>query len=104
MNQSPIWPTIRSSLRSGAAIRNWTAAKGHYGEDFVVKDVTTGYVVVAAPGAKSEQRVPQEDFEAVHRVWPQYCAGAVQRQQLRDKTRFSKYVISILHHLSRQDY
>jgi hypothetical protein len=95
-----IWPVIRANLKQGTLIRNWTAAKGNFGEDFAVTAVTDGYVVVEAPGATTEQRVPRADFEAVHKVWDQYCAASIQRHRLRDTTRFSKYVISILHHVA----
>ena len=35
--------------------------------------------------------------------WDDYCAGECPRHRLRDMTRFSKYVISILHHVLEGD-
>jgi hypothetical protein len=55
---------------------------------------------VNSPRAQNEQVVPKEDFEKVHAVWEHYCAGKVQRQEIRDCTWFSKYIISILHHIA----
>lgn len=56
-------------------------------------------VVVDTPGATNLQRVPREDFAAVWAHRDDYCAGELPRHRLRDMTRFSKYVISILHHV-----
>ena len=56
-------------------------------------------VMVDTPGARNLQRVPKEDFAAVWGHWNDYCAGRFPRHRLRDMTRFSKYVISILHHV-----
>ena len=50
-------------------------------------------------GAMNLQRVRREDFAAVLAHWEDYCAGECPRHRLRDMTRFSKYVISILHHV-----
>ena len=46
---------------------------------------------------------PREDFAAVWAHWDDYCAGEFPRHRLRDMTRFSKYVISILHHVLEGD-
>jgi hypothetical protein len=101
MSNADLWKTVTEHLTSGATVRNWTAAKGYFGEDFVVKSIEPDHLVVAAPGAENEQHVPRKDFELVDKVWGGYCSGAVKRQQLRDMTRFSKYVVSILHQVSK---
>jgi hypothetical protein len=99
MPSADIWRTVTESVAPGDTIRNWTAAKGYLGDDFVVKSISSGHIVIEAPGAENEQRVAKKDFDLVYGVWGGYCSGAVQRQQLRDATRFSKYVVSILHHV-----
>ena len=93
------WTRIRSDLAAGDTIRNWTQHGGYLGDEFTVRAVEARAVVVDTPGATNLQRVPREDFAAVWAHWDDYCAGEFPRHRLRDMTRFSKYVISILHHV-----
>jgi hypothetical protein len=93
------WNSIQNSLDPGAQVKNWTAAKGYLGDVFTIVQVSPAHVVVSSPEAKNQQSVPKQDFQKLHGVWPGYCAGSVQRQEIRDMTRFSKYIISILHHI-----
>jgi hypothetical protein len=96
------WDVVQTGLAPGTAIPNWTAANGLLGDDFTVRDVTAGHVQVDTPGAKNDQIIPRADFEMVYDVWGPYCGGQVPRHEIRDMTRFSKYVISILHWLEGQ--
>jgi hypothetical protein len=43
------------------------------------------------------QTVPRADFEAVYELWDDYTCGATARSIFTPVTRYSKYVISILH-------
>ena len=52
--------------------------------------------------AKNIQKVPSADFETVYNLWQRYRNGQVTRPEIRDATRFSKYVISILYWLQAQ--
>ena len=58
---------------------------------------------VDSPGADNIQRIPEEDFAGVYEHWDAYNGGAFPRHRLRDMTRFSTYVISILHHVLNGD-
>lgn len=93
------WNAIQAGLATGTKIRNWTAANGYLGDTVTISDVSSGRVVVSPPAADSEQSVSKKEFEKVHAVWAGYCSGVVQRHKIRDMTRFSKYIISILHHI-----
>jgi hypothetical protein len=86
-------------LAAGTTIPNWTAAKGFLGDAFTVTAVALGHVEVDTPGAQNVQTVPIAAFETVYNVWQPYCCGRVSRPEIRDATRFSKYVISTLHWL-----
>lgn len=101
MTFAETWAAIQTNLASGAEIKNWTAAKGYLGDSFTISRVSSNCIVVSSPGAENEQSVPKRDFEILHAVWLPYCAGSVQRQEVRDKTRFSKYIISILRHVEK---
>lgn len=98
MNFNQIWQKIQNELYPGLKVRNWTAFRGYLGEDFLVKDVGQNLVNVEAPGAQMVQSIPRADFEYVFEKWNAYCAHKVQRQEIRNNTRYSKYVISILKH------
>ena len=91
-----VWQTVRNDLRPGSIIPNWTALHGYIGEPFTIRAVSPSYLEIDAPGAKHLQRVSRQDFERVFAVWPKYHAGEILRVELRDLSRFSKYVISIL--------
>jgi len=53
--------------------------------------------VLVYPEDGSLQRIPKEDFRIVYDVWEQYLAREVRRYEIRDKTRFSSHIISIIH-------
>ncbi len=92
-----LWKTLNSRLKAGTAVPNWTAAKGLLGDSFTVVGVGQNYVDVGSPNAKGTQRIPVADFEQVHKLWAQYIGKRIDRSYIRDMTRFSKYIISILH-------
>jgi len=96
------WSALQGRLAASTTIPNWTAANGFLGDSFTVTRITTGHVEVSTPGAQTIQTVPVADFQTVYGVWQRYCQGRVSRPQIRDATRFSKYVISILHWLEGQ--
>jgi len=89
---------IISHLKENEVIRNWTQQRGYIGDPFVVVGVSD-FAIIVKPLNAQEQRIPKGDFEHVISVWRGYLKGNVQRQEIRDNTRFSKYIISILHHI-----
>ncbi len=96
------WKQLQSSLQPGASVSNWTADKGYLGDAFTITAISIDHVAVDSPGAQNTQLIPKKDFKVVHDLWSAYCQGSVQRHKIRDQTRFSKYIISILHHLERR--
>lgn len=99
MDFEELWQRLQRELRSGTVVSNWTAYQGDLGDSFTVVAVRDDRVAVESPGAKNIQMVPRRHFEAVYEVWRGYLAGRIPRYALRDLTRFSKYIISIIHHL-----
>ena len=61
-------------------------------------------IVIDAPHAKLRESIPKADFQTVWLIWPRYSSGQVQRQIFTDITRYSKYIISILHWLDEKKY
>jgi hypothetical protein len=54
------------------------------------------FIEVEVLGAKNLQRIPMGDFEKVYRIWHGYLNGTTKRSTIRERSRYSKYVISIL--------
>lgn len=96
------WRDLQASLNVGAVVRNWTSNKGYLGDEFKIISVAEDWVEVYSPNAKNTLRVKKGDFEVVYQNWNAYCSGRLQRQELRDLTRFSKYAMSIIKHLENR--
>ncbi|MBA4421302.1 MAG: hypothetical protein C0391_09155 [Anaerolinea sp.] len=93
------WDTLQKKLKPGINIRNWTILKGYLGDSFQLSHVDQNEIVIQSPKAKSLQRISRDEFEKIAEIWPAYKAGCVQRQQIREMTFHSKYILSILHWL-----
>lgn len=99
MNFPETWLRIRSALVPGSKIRNWTAAKGYLGDEFLIVRIEPNHLDVNSPNAETIQRVAKRDFEYMFVNWQDYCAGRLNRQALVAHTRVSKYTMSILKHI-----
>ncbi len=95
----PIWQELITRLKPGMIIRNWTALKGYLGDTIRVAEVKDIEIVIQAPKAKNLQHISREEFGKVWEVWRAYKSGRFQRQNIREMTFYSKYIISILHWL-----
>lgn len=101
MTLEEMWNELKGRIAPDSQIQTWTADKG-YGEDkFIVVAVKGGFVHVVSPGEERAQKIPDQDFVAVLGLWNDYVDGKIKREQIHDRTRFSKYVVSILHALER---
>jgi hypothetical protein len=89
---------LRFTLHVNEEIKNWTKLKGEFGENFVISDINPNYIVVMAPSAQMPQIIPRKDFDAILPYWEDYCQGIFKRSDFLKITRYSKYIISILHH------
>ncbi len=94
-----IWNALQTQLTPGTFIRNWTVQNGFLGDEFTIVSVSQNYIEVDAPGTQNIQKIPKRDFQIVYNLWDDYRSGKVRRYEIRDQTRFSKYIISILHWL-----
>jgi hypothetical protein len=92
-----VWNYLQKNLTVGTTIKNWTAFRGYLGDTMTVVGIRKNYIDIDTSNAGSLQVVPKGDFEQVWKVWLDYKNKKVRRYELRDMTRFSKYIISILH-------
>ena len=94
-----VWDRIQRTIAPGDTIKNWSRHSGYRGNDFTIQGVGARFVEIDSPGAENIQHIPRVDFARVHEHWDAYIAGVFARNKLRDITRFSTYVISVLHHV-----
>ena len=102
MTFADTWAAFQLRLQADATIQNWTFHSGAVGESFVIEAVGQNVIVVNAPGATTPQSVRRADFESVYELWDDYVRRATPRSAFTPLTRYSKYVISILHWLQGQ--
>jgi hypothetical protein len=102
MGFSQAWDALHGKLTVGLVIKNWTRDKGFIGDDFDVIEVAQDRIEVGSPNATNIQRVPRADFQLIYADWTNYRDGVTSRSELRDRTRFSKYIISIWHWLESE--
>ena len=96
MRFGDFWNKLQTQLYPGRTIRNWTAANGYLGDEFIVSSVSMTGIKIESPNAKNIQNIAKNELEIMFNNWGDYCSGQLQRQQFRDLTRFSKYTISII--------
>lgn len=89
------WRSLQAELAPGQMVDNWSANRGDLGDSFTVVSVTPRGVKVDTPGAQMIQSISVAQFEKVYDLWPSYRVGSTPRHEVRDVTRFSKYIISI---------
>ena len=92
-----VWNKIRECLQNKDIVKYWSRSGRTIRDSFIIKEVGPNYVIVIAEGTGTPQLIPKRDFLKVYEVWEGYLRGRVKRYQLRDMTRFSSYIISILH-------
>jgi hypothetical protein len=97
-----VWGSLRVNLRGGTVIPNWTVKHGPLGDDFKIVDVADDVVIIDAPRATKAQQIPRANFEEVYNRWDDYRRGALPRSFFTPVTRYSKYIISIMHWLEGQ--
>jgi hypothetical protein len=92
------WEKLTKRLSKEQNIRNWTADKGYLGKgDFEAVWRGGRYIECDAPDANTIQKVSIKDFQVMYEYWKVYTIGNMRRADLRDKSRFTKYTMSIIH-------
>lgn len=95
MSFTSAWRILRMTLTPNTKIRNWSRLKGYLAGSFTIVDVRESDIHIRAGSSMTNQRIPKEDFEAVHQLWADYRMRRAQRQDIRDVTRYSTYILSI---------
>jgi len=96
MRFDEFWKKLTTVLRDKRLIRNWTRDSGYLGKGDFYAVYRGGNVIICILESGSVLRVPKEDFELLFNHWEDYIKGRYPRHLLRNKSRFTKYTISIL--------
>ncbi len=98
-----VWSWLQGNLKSGQAVKNWTASGKYLGDTMKIVGVRSGYIEVNPPNAACTQMVPKKDFMKVWEVWSDYKSGKLPRSAIGEKIRYTKYIISILHWYEQEE-
>ena len=66
-------------------IKNWTAMRGYYGEDFTAKVTleSTARIILCTTLQGSQSRASMDDFHIVYKHWEGYLSETIQRNKFR---------------------
>ena len=81
-------------------VKNWTFKKKYYGDDFSAQINSDNQIVCITPNG-SVNRANKSDFEWVYDNLKEYLSGRIQRKYLTEKSRVTKYTISITRQLMK---
>jgi hypothetical protein len=98
-NFAEFWKELTMKLKEKIQIRNWTAYNDFIGDDFYAYyDDKRDIIIAELPSDDAMlQSIPKDEFAFMYEHWQDYVSGNIKRSELRNESRFSKYVISILH-------
>jgi hypothetical protein len=94
------WKGLLKELATPKKIKNWTAKKGHFGENFtaqVTSNPTTGGIILCTTVKGSENNASMEDFHMIYKNWEGYLSGRIPRKEFSKRSFVTKYTISIIH-------
>jgi hypothetical protein len=94
-----VWESFREKVWPGFKFTTWSAFSGYLGNTFQIYKISDNSIIVQSPSAKNLQIVPKKDFFNISIDWNEYKLGNIPRYEFRDRTRYSTYIISILHWL-----
>ena len=87
-----VWSTL-TSLRSGKKIEEHNASGR--GESTTIVSVEEDAITVAPPRAKGFVCIPKADFEIIWRYWSDFKAQKITRTELREQSRYSRYILTL---------
>ena len=90
------WKRLLEKLRNPTLIKNWTVYSGYIGEDFFARKHSEFVIECILPTGNTLY-IPKRDFEVIYNLWEDYKRFKVKRAELCRLSRFTKYVISIIH-------
>ena len=93
------WKNLLIELRTPKKIKNWTAKKGNFGEDFTAQSTPKNRILCTTIKG-SESYAARKDFELIYNSWEGYVSERISRNQFTDSF-VTKYTISIIHQFTK---
>jgi len=90
-----VWSYLTGHLRSGKKIEDRGTASASRGESTTIVSIEADAIMVAPPRAKGFVRIPKADFEIIWRYWPDFKAQKITRTELREHSRYSRYILTL---------
>jgi hypothetical protein len=91
------WNRLVKELSDETVILNWTACHGFYGDNFRAIYNEIGFIECDVPGAEKIQRVTKKTIGKIYPYWEGYSTKKMARKHFIEKSRHTKYSISLLH-------
>jgi hypothetical protein len=91
-----LWNRIVHTLRPSQTVRSWGKARGYTGGTFNVEYIDQDGMTVSSARTSAPRLVGKDDFARVYEVWGRYLGGNMSRQELRDISHNTTYILSIL--------
>ena len=98
------WKALLKNVWPGYKFPIISDYKGNEEKKFEVVDITEESITIKSPTAIHPLKVPKNDFCKLAIVWIDYKYGYIQRHELRSKSRYSDYIIGILHWLDTEGH
>lgn len=95
-NFENFWKELQIELVTPKKIKNWTAKKGYFGEDFTAQ-ITTNNIILCTTLKGSENKASIEDFHMIYKNWEGYLSEKIPRKEFIKRSFVTKYTISIIH-------
>ena len=89
------WADLQGRLPVRERIQNWSADKGYTGVRFQIKGVEPSAITIEADGTSVQ--IAKSEFQKIFADWPGYQGETVRRNEPRDKSKNTAYILSILH-------
>jgi hypothetical protein len=103
MDFSPkAWLKVSENVWPGYRIQKWSASRGDIEGDFIITRLNDDSLAIDSPSAKNTQIIPKSEFCHVAEYWEEYKLGMLPRNKVSDMTRYSTYIIGILHWLDKE--
>ena len=97
MQFKKLWRLLCGGLHVGNVIPRWTRDSGFLDNPIFITKLRPWAIEITTPSVRRSISIPREDFEKVWALWKSYLQGRVSRREIRNLTRHSAYIISILY-------
>lgn len=103
-NINDLWEALSANLLPGQQIPNWTKDNGYFHQPIKIMEFNNALILVKSSTAKNIQKITKMEVEKVAKRWNEYITGKLSRSEFRLNTRYSRYLIDLLHYLDEKGF